>query len=48
MRQKELLEAKREDILHLAKQYGACNVRVFGNENELIQIWVIRHLLKLI
>jgi predicted nucleotidyltransferase len=31
MRQKELLEAKREDILHLAKQYGAYNVRVFGS-----------------
>ncbi len=31
MRQKELLEAKREDILLLAKQYGAYNVRVFGS-----------------
>lgn len=31
MRQKELLEAKREDILHLAKQYGAYTVRVFGS-----------------
>jgi uncharacterized protein len=31
MRQKELLEAKREDILRLAKQYGAFNVRVFGS-----------------
>jgi predicted nucleotidyltransferase len=31
MRQKELLETKREDILRLAKQYGAYNVRVFGS-----------------
>ena len=31
MRQKELLQAKREDILRLAKQYGAYNVRVFGS-----------------
>jgi uncharacterized protein len=31
MRQKELLQEKREDILRLAKQYGAYNVRVFGS-----------------
>lgn len=27
----ELLQAKREDILRLAKAYGAYNVRVFGS-----------------
>jgi predicted nucleotidyltransferase len=27
----ELLQAKREDILHTASKYGACNVRVFGS-----------------
>lgn len=31
MHQQELLQAKREEILHLAKQYGAYNVRVFGS-----------------
>lgn len=28
---RERLEAKREDILRLAEQYGAHNVRVFGS-----------------
>ena len=27
----ELLQAKREDILHTASKYGAYNVRVFGS-----------------
>jgi predicted nucleotidyltransferase len=27
----ELLQEKREDILRLAKEYGAYNVRVFGS-----------------
>ncbi len=31
MHQQELLQAKRDDILRLAKQYGAYNVRVFGS-----------------
>lgn len=31
MHQQELLQAKRDDILHLAKEHGAYNVRVFGS-----------------
>lgn len=27
----ELLQSKREEILHLAHQHGACNIRVFGS-----------------
>jgi len=27
----ELLQAKREDILRIAKEYGAYNVRIFGS-----------------
>lgn len=31
MTQAELLRVKREDILRIAKNYGASNVRVFGS-----------------
>jgi predicted nucleotidyltransferase len=31
MQRKELLQKKREDILRIAKQHGAYNVRVFGS-----------------
>lgn len=31
MKQAELLRVKREDILRIAKNYGASNVRVFGS-----------------
>ncbi len=31
MRLRDLLQAKREDILRLAEQYGAHNVRIFGS-----------------
>ena len=31
MHLQELLQEKREDILRLAKEYGAYNVRVFGS-----------------
>ena len=31
MHLKDLLQEKREDILRLAKEYGAFNVRVFGS-----------------
>ncbi len=31
MQLKELLQEKREDILRLAEEYGAHNVRVFGS-----------------
>ena len=31
MRLRDLLQAKREDILRLAEQYGARNVRIFGS-----------------
>lgn len=31
MRLRDLLQAKREDVLRLAEQYGAHNVRIFGS-----------------
>ncbi len=31
MSQEELLQEKREDILRIARKYGAYNVRVFGS-----------------
>ncbi len=31
MRLRDLLQAKREDVLRLAEQYGARNVRIFGS-----------------
>ncbi len=31
MKIRELLQEKREKILHLAAQYGASNVRIFGS-----------------
>ena len=31
MQRRDLLQAKREDILCLAEQYGARNVRIFGS-----------------
>lgn len=31
MSQAERLKSKRKDILHLAKRYGASNLRVFGS-----------------
>lgn len=31
MQRRELLREKREDILRIAKEYGAYNVRIFGS-----------------
>lgn len=31
MKMRELLQQKREEILHLATRYGASNVRIFGS-----------------
>ena len=31
MKIREMLQQKREEILHLAAQYGASNIRIFGS-----------------
>ena len=31
MNTQELLQSKRQEILHLAHRHGACNIRVFGS-----------------